>query len=124
MSGVDMWKGPCRLYARRIARFESNRVESSTFATLPNVNNLLAVFFLSLSQIDFRWVESSTNLDESTQFGCIGQPSLKEARKSISNFDKEIMRSSVPHFSDLSKNYQHELFGLRADKIKAVFHNS
>ena len=39
----------------------SCRIESKTskFATLPDVNSLLAVFFLSLSQIDFPWVDST-----------------------------------------------------------------
>ena len=32
----------------------------------------------------------------------------------------KIMRSSIPHFSDLSQSCQHELFGFRADKIKIV----
>ena len=35
----------------------------------------------------------------------------------------KIMRYSIPHFSDLSQNCQHELFGFRADKIKIVYCN-
>ena len=36
----------------------------------------------------------------------------------------KIMRSLIPHFSDLSQNCQHELFGFQADKIKIVYCNS
>ena len=36
----------------------------------------------------------------------------------------KIMRSSIPQFSDLSQNCQHELFGFRVDKIKVVYCNS
>ena len=35
----------------------------------------------------------------------------------------KIMRSSVPHFSDLSQNCQQELFVFRGDKIKIVYRN-
>ena len=35
------------------------------------------VFVLSLSPLHFRLVESMRTLDDPTQFGCIGQPSLK-----------------------------------------------
>ena len=114
-------------YTRWIAWFESNQVESWTFANLFSVNTLLAVFFLNLSQNDSWWVDLnlcmtnhaihaelshiiattppppppapphcvafflffskslanrlpvvnlSTYVDESTQFGCDGQPSL------------------------------------------------
>ena len=32
----------------------------------------------------------------------------------------KIMRYSIPHFSDLSQNCQHELFGFRADKKNCI----
>ena len=36
----------------------------------------------------------------------------------------KIMRSSIPHFSDLYQNCQHELFDFQADEIKIVYCNS
>ena len=45
-------------------------------------------------------------------------------RENLSVTLTKIMLSYIRHFSDLSQNCQHELFGFGADKKKIVYCNS
>ena len=66
---------------RRQRRIVSIRVRSTRSADfsypLQRHYSVNAIVFVSLSPLHFRLVESMRTLDDPTQFGCIGQPSLK-----------------------------------------------
>ena len=75
----DRNKDGCRYRRqRRIVpiRVPSTRSADSSYP-LQRYYSVNAIVFVSLSKLHFRLVDSMRTLDDSTQFGCIGQPSLK-----------------------------------------------
>ena len=78
-------------HARWITQLKSNQVDSSTFATL-TVYSLLAVFFLSFSQIDFWWVKLTFTQDESRDSSQV-QSSTFATLPSVDSFISLFFRS-------------------------------